>query len=100
VDTLGYLGSHSFGGGGATTRPGVQRLGGQSATVGQAGSFTVSATGIPPDPGVAGHDGFGRLCLHAGTGQLSYTPPEADLGERTFTFTPATSPAWRRRRSA
>lgn len=89
VDTLGYLGSHVFGGGGATTSaPAFNALGGQSATVGQAGSFAVSATGYPaPTLALQGTTASGGYTFTAGTGLLAYTPPEADLGERTFTFT-------------
>ena len=89
VDTFSYLGSHVFGGGGATTSaPAFNALGGQSATVGQAGSFTVGATGNPaPTLALQGTTASGGYVFTAGTGLLSYTPPEADLGEQTFTFT-------------
>lgn len=88
-DTVAYLGSHVFGGGGATTSaPAFNALGGQSATVGQAGSFTVSATGNPaPTLALQGTTASGGYTFTAGTGLLAYTPPEADLGDRTFTFT-------------
>lgn len=88
-DTVSYLGSHVFGGGGATTSaPAFNALGGQSATVGQAGSFAVSATGYPaPTLALQGTTASAGYTFTAGTGQLSYTPPEADLGEQTFTFT-------------
>ena len=89
VDTLSYLGSHDFGGGGATTSaPAFNALGGQNAAVGKASSFTVSATGNPaPTLALRGTTASAGYSFTAGTGQLSYTPPEADLGDRTFTFT-------------
>ena len=89
LDTTGYLGSHVFGGGGATTSaPAFNALGGQSATVGKAASFTVSATGNPaPTLALQGTTASGGYVFTAGTGLLAYTPPEADLGDRTFTFT-------------
>ena len=89
VDTVAYIGSHTFGGGGATTSaPAFNALGGQSATVGQAGSFTVSATGNPaPTLALQGTTASAGYTFTAGTGLLAYTPPEADLGGRTFTFT-------------
>ncbi|MGD9611383.1 MAG: lamin tail domain-containing protein [Kiritimatiellia bacterium] len=89
VDTTGYLGSHVFGGGGATTSaPAFNALGGQSATVGAALAFAVSATGYPlPTLALQGTTASGGYTFTAGTGQLAYTPPEADLGDRTFTFT-------------
>lgn len=89
-DTVAYLGSHTFGGGGGatTSAPAFNALGGQSATVGQAGSFAVSATGYPaPTLALQGTTASGGYTFTAGTGLLAYTPPEADLGERTFTFT-------------
>ena len=88
-DTVAYLGSHTFGGGGATTSaPAFNALGGQGATVGKASSFTVSATGNPaPTLALQGTTASAGYAFTAGTGQLSYTPPEADLGDRTFTFT-------------
>ena len=89
ADTVSYLGSHVFGGGGSTTSaPAFNALGGQSATVGKAASFTVSATGSPaPTLALQGTTASGGYTFTAGTGLLAYTPPEADLGDRTFTFT-------------
>ncbi len=89
VDTTDYLGSHEFGGGGTTTSaPAFNALGGQSATVGQASSFTVSATGYPtPTLALQGTTASAGYSFTAGTGLLAYTPPEADLGAQTFTFT-------------
>ena len=89
VDTVSYLGSHVFGGGGTTTSaPAFNALGGQNATVGKASSFTMSATGNPaPTLALQGTTASGGYTFTAGTGLLAYTPPEADLGDRTFTFT-------------
>ena len=88
-DTVSHLGSHTFGGGGTTTSaPAFNALGGQSATVGKAASFTVSATGNPaPTLALQGTTASAGYTFTAGTGLLAYTPPEADLGDRTFTFT-------------
>ncbi len=89
LDTTAYLGSHIFGGGGATTSaPAFNAIGGQSATAGAAMSFTVGATGYPaPTLALQGTTASSGYSFTAGTGQLSYTPPEADIGEQTFTFT-------------
>ena len=87
-DTVSHLGSHVFGGGTTTSAPAFNALGGQSATVGKASSFTVGATGNPaPTLALQGTTASGGYAFTAGTGLLAYTPPEADLGDRTFTFT-------------
>ena len=50
--------------------------------------FTVTATGNPaPTLALAGTTASAGYSFTAGTGQLNYTPPEADVGARTFTFT-------------
>ncbi len=88
-NTVSYLGSHTFGGGGATTSaPAFNAIGGQSAVVGVATSFTVSATGTPtPTLALQSQTASSGYSFTAGTGQLSYTAPVADLGARSFTFT-------------
>ena len=89
LDTTGYLGSHVFGGGGATTSaPAFNAIGAKSAVVGVATSFTVSASGYPaPTLALQSQTASAGYSFTAGTGLLAYTPPEADLGEQTFTFT-------------
>jgi len=68
--------------------PVFDELGEQSAAVGAAMSFTVSATGYPT-PKLA----LGDTTASSGyeftpeTGVLAYTPPEEDLGEQIFVFT-------------
>ncbi len=58
-----------------------------ATTAGVAKAFTVSASGSPA-PGLAlqGTTASSGYTFTAGTGQLSYTPPQADAGTRTFTF--------------
>ena len=59
-----------------------------ATTAGVAVVFTVSATGTPA-PGLAlqGATASAGYSFTPATGQLSYTPPQADAGARTFTFT-------------
>ncbi len=72
---------------GAPEAPTFNALGAQSATVGVAMAFTVSATGSP-DPTLALQEATASTgyVFTAGTGELSYTPPLADIGSPTFTF--------------
>ena len=59
-----------------------------AATATLARVFTVAATGYPaPTLALAGTTASTGYGFTAGTGQLSYTPPEADVGAQTFTFT-------------
>ena len=59
-----------------------------SATTSVATAFTVTATGYPaPALALAGTTASGGHGFTPGTGLLTYTPPEADLGAQTFTFT-------------
>ena len=58
------------------------------ATTGVAMVFTVAATGYPePFLALADTTASGGYSFTAGTGELAYTPPEADAGSPTFTFT-------------
>jgi endonuclease I len=58
------------------------------ATTGVAMVFTVAATGYPePVLALAGATASGGYSFTPATGQLAYTPPEADVGSPTFTFT-------------
>ena len=60
----------------------------QAAYVGLATSFVVSANGDPaPTLALQGTTASTGYVFTAGTGSLSYVPPQADLGTRTFTFT-------------
>ncbi len=59
-----------------------------TATATLARVFTVTATGNPsPTLALSGSTATSGYSFTAGTGQLSYTPPEVDVGARTFTFT-------------
>ena len=63
------------------------------ATTGVARAFTVTVASGYPAPTLAlrsqtASSGYG---FTAGTGVLTYTPPEADAGSRTFTFTASNS---------
>ncbi len=63
------------------------------ATTGVARAFTVTVASGNPAPTLAlrtqtASSGYGFV---AGTGVLTYTPPEADVGTRTFTFTASNS---------
>ena len=68
--------------------PWFNALGTQVAIVGAATSFVVSANGSPV-PGLAlqGTTASTGYTFTPGTGMLAYTPPQADVGARTFTFT-------------
>ena len=63
------------------------------ATTGVARAFTVAvASGYPaPTLALQGTTASGGYAFTAGTGVLDYTPPEGDVGARTFTFTAANS---------
>ena len=59
-----------------------------STTTGVAVAFTVSATGVPAATlALAGQTASGGYSFTPATGAFTYTPPEADAGARTFTFT-------------
>lgn len=59
-----------------------------AAYVGVATSFVVSANGNPaPTLALQGTTASAGYVFAAGTGQLTYVAPQADLGTRTFTFT-------------
>ncbi len=58
------------------------------ATSGVARTFTVSASGYPlPTLALQGQTASSGFSFVPATGVLTYTPPEADVGSRTFTFT-------------
>lgn len=58
------------------------------ATTGVAMAFTVAATGYPePVLALSGTTASGGVSFTPATGRLDYTPPEADAGASTFTFT-------------
>ena len=61
------------------------------ATTGVARAFTVTvASGYPaPTLALQSQTASGGYAFTAGTGTLDYTPPEGDVGTRTFTFTAA-----------
>ena len=62
------------------------------ATAGVAVAFAVAASGSPaPTLALKSATASAGYGFAAGTGQLSYTPPEADVGPRTFTFTASNS---------
>ena len=63
-----------------------------ATTSGVAVAFTVSASGVPaPTLALQGTTASSGYSFTAGTGQLTYTPPQADTGARTFTFTASNS---------
>ncbi len=63
------------------------------ATTGVARTFTVTVAGGYPAPTLAlrSQTASSGYAFTAGTGVLTYTPPEADAGSRTFTFTASNS---------
>ncbi|MEI8206167.1 MAG: M6 family metalloprotease domain-containing protein, partial [Kiritimatiellales bacterium] len=72
--------------------PVFSALGAQSATAGVAKVFAVSARGAPtPTLALQGTTASSGYSFILGTGQLNYTPPQADEGTRTFTFTASNS---------
>ena len=63
-----------------------------ATTAGVAKIFTVSASGVPaPTLALAGQTASSGYGFNAGTGELTYTPPQADAGARTFTFSATNS---------
>lgn len=67
-------------------------LGAQSATAGVTKVFTVGARGAPtPALALQGTTVSSGYSFTPGTGQLSYTPPQADTGTQIFTFTASNS---------
>ncbi len=63
-----------------------------AATVGVPAAFTVSAAGNPlPALGLQSNTASSGYSFMPNTGQLTYTPPQADIGSRTFTFTASNS---------
>jgi hypothetical protein len=72
--------------------PSFNALGVQTAVVGVVKILAVSATGTPsPVLALTGTTASSGYSFTAGSGQLSYTPPAADIGSRTFTFTASNS---------
>ena len=68
--------------------PWFNALGVQTSLVGIATSFVASANGSPaPTLALQGTTASTGYSFTAATGVLAYTPPQADLGNRTFTFT-------------
>ena len=62
------------------------------ATANVATAFSVSASGSPaPTLALRSTTASGGYVFTAGSGVLSYTPPEADIGSPTFTFTASNS---------
>ncbi len=71
-----------------TSAPVFNALSSQTATAGVALAFTVSAGGYPvPVLALQGQTASSGYSFTPGTGLLTYTPPEADIGEQSFTFT-------------
>ncbi len=63
-----------------------------AATAGVQKVFAVSASGVPtPTLALAGQTASSGYSFNAGTGELTYTPPQADAGARTFTFSATNS---------
>ena len=72
--------------------PWFTALGTQAAYSGMATSFTVIANGFPtPTLALQSTTASSGYSFTPGTGGMAYTPPEADLGARTFTFTASNS---------
>jgi hypothetical protein len=68
--------------------PTFHALGAQVAMVGTQKTFTVSATGVPaPTLALRSTTASAGYAFAPGTGALTYAPPEADVGARSFTFT-------------
>ena len=71
-----------------TSAPAFNALGTQTATTGVASAFTVSASGYPaPTLALQSQTASSGYAFTPATGVLTYTPPEADAGSQTFTFT-------------
>ena len=63
-----------------------------AATAGVQKVFTVGASGVPtPVLALTGQTASSGYGFNAGTGELTYTPPQADAGARTFTFSATNS---------
>ncbi|MCP5489360.1 MAG: S8 family serine peptidase [Verrucomicrobia bacterium] len=63
-----------------------------STTTGVSVAFTVSATGVPePTLALSGTTASTGYTFNAGSGELTYIPPIADVGAQTFTFTATNS---------
>jgi endonuclease/exonuclease/phosphatase family metal-dependent hydrolase len=61
-----------------------------ATTTGVALAFSIAATGYPaPTLALAETTATGGYSFTPATGALAYTPPEADVGAQTFTFTAA-----------
>ena len=72
---------------GTPTPPSFTSAASFGATTGVARAFSVTASGYPrPVLSLQGTTASGGQSFDAGTGTLTYTPPEADYGTRTFTF--------------
>jgi hypothetical protein len=72
----------------ATSAPAFNALGAQTATTGVASAFTVIASGYPaPTLALQSQTASSGYGFTPATGVLNYTPPEADAGAQTFTFT-------------
>ena len=72
---------------GTPTPPSFTSAASFGATTGVARTFGVTASGYPrPVLALQGTTASGGQSFDAGTGTLTYTPPEADYGTRTFTF--------------
>ena len=76
----------------ADLAPQFNALGVQTAYVGAAMSFVVGAAGYPaPVFALQGTTASSGYSFTPATGQLAYTPPVADVGTNTFTFTASNS---------
>jgi|GEM_PF-2333340 endonuclease/exonuclease/phosphatase family metal-dependent hydrolase len=72
---------------GTPTPPSFTSAASFGATTGVARTFAVAAAGYPqPTLTLQGTTASGGHGFDAGTGVLTYTPSEADVGSRTFTF--------------
>ncbi len=72
--------------------PWFNALGTQVAYAGVATSFTLNVNGYPaPTLALQGTTASAGYSFTPATGVLAYTPPQADLGSRAFTFTASNS---------
>ncbi len=75
---------------GTPTPPSFTSAASFGATTGVARTFAVTAAGYPkPTLALQSATASSGYSFAADTGELIYTPPEADVGTRTFTFTAA-----------
>ena len=75
---------------GTPTPPSFTSAASFGATTGVARTFTVTASGYPkPTFALQNTTADGSRSFDAGTGVLTYTPAEADVGSQTFTFAAA-----------